>query len=80
MSDPLEPLDQFDTGQPRLDRSVVRVFSSHAEADAADKAYWLSRSPHERLRHMEILRRMNYGPRASARLQRILEFASRESS
>jgi hypothetical protein len=80
MSDPLEPLDEFDTGQPRLDRSVVKVFSSHAEADAADKAYWLSRTPHERLRHMEILRRINYGPRACARLQRVLEFASRESS
>src|SRR4029077_1147430 len=55
MSEPLEPRDEFDTEQPKLDRSVVRVFSSHAEADAADKAYWLSRSPHERLRHMEIL-------------------------
>lgn len=80
MPDPRESPDGFETEQPRLDRSVVRVFSSHAEADAADKAYWLSRTPHERLRHMEILRRMNYGPRAIARLQRILEFASRESS
>jgi hypothetical protein len=75
-----KPLDEFDTDQPRLDRSVIRVFSSHADADAADKAYWLSRSPHERLRHMEMLRRMNYGPSATARLQRILEFASRQSS
>jgi hypothetical protein len=51
-----------------------------AEADAADKAYWLSRSPHERLRCVEILRRMNYGARATARLQRVLEFAAREPS
>jgi len=45
-----------------------------------EKAYWFSRSPMERLRHMEILRRINYGDQATARLQRILEFAQREAS
>lgn len=34
--------DEIDTEQAGLDRSVVAVFSSHAEADAADKTYWLS--------------------------------------
>jgi hypothetical protein len=77
MTEASEPQDEIETGQPRLDRSVVSVFSSFAEADAADKAYWLSRTPHERLRCMETLRRMNYGSRATARLQRVLEFATR---
>jgi hypothetical protein len=73
-----EPQDEIDTGPPALDRSAFTVFSSFAEAEAADKAYWLSRTPHERLRHMEALRRMNYGSRATERLQRVLEFATRE--
>ena len=73
-----KPKDEIDTEQPRLDRSVVAVFSSHAEADAADKAYWLSQTPQQRLCYMEMLRRMNYGSRAAARLQRVLEFASRQ--
>jgi hypothetical protein len=78
MTKQAEPQDEIDTGQPALDRSAFAAFSSFAEADAADKAYWLSRTPHERLRHMETLRRMNYGSRATERLQRVLEFATRE--
>ena len=73
-----EKQDDIDTGQPPLDRTAFAVFSSFAEADAADRAYWLARTPHERLRHMETLRRMNYGSRATGRLQRVLEFAARE--
>jgi hypothetical protein len=80
MSDKAEQRDEFDLEHVRIDRSVVRVFSSHAEAEAPDKAYWLSRSPHERLRHMEILRGVNHDPSATARLLRILESASRQSS
>jgi hypothetical protein len=55
--------------------SVTSLFD-----DSDDKAYWLSRSPEERLRHMEILRRINYGTQATARLQRVLELAQREES
>lgn len=65
-----KPLDEL-----KVDRSAVSVFTSFEEADAADKAYWLSRTPHERLRHMEVLRRINYGYRATERLQRVLELA-----
>lgn len=77
MTEELDPKNEFDTGQPRLDRSAFAIFSSHAEADAADRAYWISRTPKERLQYMEMLRRMNYGPRATDRLQRVLEFTSR---
>jgi hypothetical protein len=39
MADQSGSLEEFETEQPRLDRSAFAVFSSHAEADAADKAY-----------------------------------------
>jgi hypothetical protein len=42
-----------------------------------DREYWQARSPRERLRHMALLRRINYGDRATARLQRVLEVAQR---
>ncbi|MBE2271116.1 MAG: hypothetical protein IAE80_22975 [Anaerolinea sp.] len=45
--------------------------------DHDDKVYWWSRTPDERLRYMELLRRINYGDRATARLQRVLEIAQR---
>jgi hypothetical protein len=58
----------------RLDKAAFSVSTLSEEPDG--KIYWLARTPHERLRHVEILRRMNYGPDATARLQRILETAS----
>ncbi|MHB8835729.1 MAG: hypothetical protein ACYC9Y_08470 [Candidatus Methylomirabilia bacterium] len=43
-----------------------------------DKAYWLSRTPEERLQAVAMLRRINYGAgRPAAGLQRILEIARR---
>ena len=60
---------------PRIDRTVFSVVSSFEEADKEDKEYWFSRTPLERLQHMELLRRINYGSNATARLQRVLEIA-----
>ena len=68
---------RIDESEPRIDRSAFSVFNSFAEADAADKAYWLSRTPEERVRHMLFLRRLNYGSRATERLQRVLEIVTR---
>jgi len=62
---------------PKLDRTAFSVVSSFEEADKQDKEYWLSRTPRERLQHIELLRRINYGSRATARLQRVLEIAER---
>lgn len=62
---------------PRLDRAAFSVFSSFEEADRQDREYWLSRTPYERLQYMELLRRINYGSAAAARLQRVLEIAER---
>jgi len=45
---------------------------------SADKEYRLSRSPEERLRFVEMLRRINYGAgQPAAGFQRILEIARR---
>ena len=58
-----------------VDRNALTETSLHDAPD--EKAYWLSRTPHERLQHIEILRRINYGHRIATRLQRILEVAKR---
>jgi hypothetical protein len=62
---------------PKLDKTAFSVLSSFEEADKQDKEYWLSRTPLERLQYMELLRRINYGSNATARLQRVLEIAER---
>lgn len=61
--------------EPRVDRTAFSVVSSFEEADAEDDAYWRSRTPAERLAHLELLRRINYGDAATGRLQRVLEIA-----
>jgi hypothetical protein len=60
----------------KVDRSVFSVVSLTSESD--DKAYWHLRTPYERLKQVEILRRINYGHRATARLQRVLEIIERK--
>jgi hypothetical protein len=66
-----------ETQFPRIDRTAFSVVSSFEEADKQDREYWLSRTPYERLRYMELLWRINYGPTVTARLQRVLEIAER---
>jgi hypothetical protein len=67
-----------------MDKNLINIkldkkaFSVASLSDGlTDKDYWLSVEPIERLRHIEVLRRINYGPRAAARLQRILEVTER---
>jgi hypothetical protein len=55
----------------RVDRTAFSVSSGFD--DSEEIAYWHSRTPQERIAHMELLRRINYGPKATERLQRILE-------
>jgi hypothetical protein len=55
----------------RLDRTALSVVPLFDDSD--EKRYWHSRSPAERLRHAELLRRINYGHRATARLEWVLE-------
>ena len=59
---------------PRVDCSVVAVGSVLDESD--EKAFWLGKTPVERLEAMEYLREVAFGyDAATARLQRILETA-----
>jgi hypothetical protein len=65
----------------RLDKTVFRVFSSFEEAEAADRAYWHSRTPSERLIAVELMRQTVYGyDPATARLQRVFEVAQLKES
>ncbi len=65
----------------KLDKTAFEVFSSFEEAEAADRAYWHSRTPEERLLAVELMRQSAYGyDPATARLQRVLEIAQLERS
>jgi len=57
----------------RLDRSAFSVVSLDEQDD--DGAYWQSKTPEERMRALEYLRRMAYGDAATAKLQRVLSVA-----
>ena len=51
---------------------TVRQFDSHAEADAADRAYYLSRTPQQRLEILfDLVRRYREEHGCSERLERV---------
>ena len=63
----------------RIDRTAFSVVSLHDPPD--DKAYWLSKTPQERLQAQEYLRQIAYGyDPATARLQRVFEITQLERS
>ncbi|MCP5517755.1 MAG: hypothetical protein H7A45_10935 [Verrucomicrobiales bacterium] len=52
--------------------------SSPAQTEEEDRRYWWSRTPGERLRHVEFLREMNHGSDAvDEGLQRVLTVLER---
>jgi hypothetical protein len=58
----------FDT----LDKTAFTIGKLHDGGD--EKAYWLSKSPQERIQAIEIMRRIVYGEAATTqRLQRFFE-------
>jgi hypothetical protein len=62
----------------RLDKSTVEVFETFEEAEAKDRAYWLAKTPIERLAACELLRQITYGyDPATARLPRSFEILER---
>ncbi len=66
------------THVPRLDRTCISISD---DFDDPEMTQWGHAQTAEfRLQHMMALRAMNYGDRASARLQRVLEIAERPSS
>ena len=65
MSDSHEP-------EPCVDRTAFSVVD--LDDDSQERAYWRSRTPAERLAHLELLRRINYGDAATGRQARVIEF------
>jgi hypothetical protein len=61
-----------------LDRTAFSVVSLDDESN--ELAYWLTRTPEERIHHTEFLRQINYGHKVNERLQRVLEVVELESS
>lgn len=58
----------------KMAKEKFSVLSSFEEAEAADKAYWHSKTPQERLEALELMRQINYGYNPTTeRLQRVLE-------
>lgn len=54
----------------RMDKTVFSITSLADKPD--EKDYWLSKTPHERLQTIELLRQLNYGyDPITARLQRV---------
>ena len=61
----------------KMDKTVFSVVPLSQADD--EKEYWLSKTPHERLRAVELIRQTIYGyTSASGRLQRVFEVAKRE--
>ena len=59
-----------DVDQLRMDKTAFTVTSLFDESD--EKAYWLSKTPQERLEALEIMRQIVYGyDPATTRLQRV---------
>ncbi len=61
-----------------LDRTAFSVVSLDDESD--EMAFWLTRTPEERIRQVERLRQINFGDRANEPLQRVLEVVDLTSS
>ncbi len=58
----------------KVDKKALSVTSLFQPSD--EKAYWLSKTPYERLQAAELMRQIVYGYNPSAaRLQRVLEIA-----
>jgi hypothetical protein len=57
----------------KLDKTVFSI-GSHAEHKRAERAFWLSKTPLERLEALELMRQLNYGYNPlTDRVQRILK-------
>ena len=63
----------------KVDRTKIRVFNNFEERDAADREFWKSTTPEERLTALEIMRQIAYGYDEGQRgLQGFFEVAERK--
>jgi hypothetical protein len=57
----------------KLDKTKIRIGSRIEDSIADEIEYWQNTTVKERLQHIERLRRLNYGNRATGRLQRVVQ-------
>ena len=77
VSSAIKTMKDSGAGSQNVDRTAFQV-TTFAEADRDDRAFWFSRTPVERLQHVERLRELNYGPEVvDQRLQRVLAVLER---
>jgi hypothetical protein len=70
-------MDRLDS--VKIDKKAFSIASVLEPSD--EKAYWLSRPPHERLQAAELMRQIVYGyDPSTTRLQRVLEVAQHPQS
>jgi hypothetical protein len=63
---------------PKLDRTAFSVVPME-QNDEDERAYWLSKTPYERLDALETMRQIIYGyDPTTTRLQKVFEVARRE--
>lgn len=68
--------NRTDIPELKLDRTKMRVVNGFDDSEEIE--YWRQTSVKERLQHIERLRRLNYGVRATERLQRVIRITKCE--
>jgi hypothetical protein len=56
---------------------ILTVAKSFAEAEAQDCEFWHKQTPNACLRHLQFLRRLNYGKAADGPMVKVLEIVSK---
>ena len=74
----MKQADIQDIPKLRLDKTKIRVVLDFDDSEEIE--YWRNSSVIERLQHIERLRRINYGLRATERLQRVIRVVEQEQS
>lgn len=68
--------NRTDIPELKLDRTKIRVVNGFDDSEEIE--YWRQTTVKERLQHIERLRRLNYGIRATERLQRVIRIVKCE--
>ena len=59
--------------QLKLDKTKIKIGGKIEDSARDEIEFWQNATVKERLQHIERLRRLNYGNRATARLQRVIQ-------
>lgn len=62
-----------DIPQLKLDKTKITIGGKIEDSVADEIEYWQNTTIKQRLQHIERLRRLNYGTRATGRLQRVIQ-------